>query len=80
VLLLLILNMLAVPSKLDHHKKTSSRDLMKKALYPLALSCMLNSTRVSALAIASSEIYSIVCLFILVRLVLLVAPLEWMVF
>lgn len=80
VLLLLALQMLVSPGKEEHHEKTSGRDLMKMALYPLAVPYLLNPAGIAALVIASSEINSVVWLLILVGLVLLVGVLDWLVF
>jgi small neutral amino acid transporter SnatA (MarC family) len=80
VLLLLALQMLASPGKEEHHEKASGRDLMKMALYPLAVPYLLNPAGIAALVIASNEINSVVWLLILVGLVLLVGVLDWLVF
>jgi multiple antibiotic resistance protein len=53
VLLLLALQTLVSPSKEDHHEKASGRDLMKMALYPLAVPSLLNPAGIAALVIAS---------------------------
>jgi small neutral amino acid transporter SnatA (MarC family) len=80
VLLLLALQMLLSPGKQEHHEKTSGRDLMKMALYPLAVPYLLNPAGIAALVIASSQINSVIYLLILVGLVLLVGALDWLVF
>lgn len=80
VLLLLALQMLVSLGKEEHHEKTSGRDLMKMALYPLAVPYLLNPVGIAGLVIASSEINSVVWLLILVGLVLLVGALDWLVF
>jgi multiple antibiotic resistance protein len=80
VLLLLALHMLVSPGKEDHQEKSRGRDLMQMALYPLAVPYLLNPAGIAALVIASSEINSVVYLFILVGLVLLVGVLDWLVF
>ena len=80
VLLLLALHMLVSPGKEDHQEKSRGRNLMQLALYPLAVPYLLNPAGIAALVIASSEIYSVVYLFILVGLVLLVGALDWLVF
>ncbi len=80
VLLLLALHMLVSPGKEDHHEKASGRDLMQKALYPLAVPYLLNPAGIAALVIASSDINSVLYLVILVGLVLLVGALDWLVF
>jgi multiple antibiotic resistance protein len=80
VLLLLALNMLISPGKEDHHEKAGGRDLMRMALYPLAVPYLLNPAGIAALVIASSQINSVVYLLILVGLVLMVGALDWLVF
>ncbi len=80
VLLLLALHMLISPGKEDHHEKAEGRDLMKMALYPLAVPYLLNPAGIAALVIASSEINSIAYLLVLIGLVLLVGVLDWLVF
>lgn len=80
VLLLLALHMLVSPGKEDHQEKSRGRNLMQLALYPLAVPYLLNPAGIAALVIASSEINSVVYLFILVGLVLLVGALDWLVF
>jgi small neutral amino acid transporter SnatA (MarC family) len=80
VLLLLALNMLVSPGKEEHHEKASGRDLMQMALYPLAVPYLLNPAGIAALVIASSEVNSVVYIFILVGLVLLVGGFDWLVF
>lgn len=80
VLLLLALQMLLSPCKEEHHEKSSGYDLMKMALYPMAVPYLLNPAGIAGLVIASSRINSVVYLLILVGLVLLVGALDWLVF
>ena len=42
IVLLLALHILISPGKEDHHEKTSGRDAMQMALYPLAVPYLLN--------------------------------------
>jgi multiple antibiotic resistance protein len=79
VLLLLALQMLASPSKEEHHEM-NGRDLLKMASYPLAVPYLPNPAGIVTLVIASSEINSIVYLLVLVGLVLFVGALDWLVF
>jgi len=55
VLLLLALHMLISPGKEDHHEKAEGRDLIKMALYPLAVPYLLNPAGIAELVITSSE-------------------------
>ena len=80
VLLLLAINMLVSPGKEDHHEKASGRDLMKMALYPLAVPYLLNPAGIAALVIASNDINSLLYLVILVVLVLMVGVIDWLIF
>jgi small neutral amino acid transporter SnatA (MarC family) len=80
VLLLLALQMLTSPGKEEYPEKDNGRDLMKMALYPLAVPYLLNPAGIAALVIASSQINSVIYLLILVGLVLLVGALDWLVF
>jgi multiple antibiotic resistance protein len=80
VLLLLALQMLLSPGKEEPHEQTSGRDIMKMALYPLAVPYLLNPAGIAALVIASSQINSLVYALILLGLVLLVGALDWLVF
>jgi len=80
VLLLLALHMLVSPGKDNHQEKASGRDLMKMALYPLAVPYLLNPAGIAALVIASSEVNSLVYLLTLVGLVLLVGVIDWLIF
>jgi small neutral amino acid transporter SnatA (MarC family) len=80
VLLLLALHMLISPGKEDHHEKAEGRDLMKMALYPLAVPYLLNPAGIATLVISSSEINSLAYLLMLVGLVLLVGVIDWLVF
>jgi multiple antibiotic resistance protein len=80
VLLLLALRMLASPGKEEHPEKTSGRDLLKVASYPLAVPYLVNPAGIATLVIASSEIDSIAYLLVLVGLVLFMGALDWLVF
>ncbi len=80
VLLLLALHMLVSPGKEDHHEKASGRDMMKMAMYPLAVPYMLNPAGIAVLVIYSSDISSVLMLIILVAIVLIMGVLDWYVF
>jgi multiple antibiotic resistance protein len=80
VLILLALHMLISPGKDDHQEKSSGRDAMQMALYPLAVPYLLNPAGIAAIVIASSEANSLVEAVVLVGLVLLVGLIDWLVF
>lgn len=80
VLILLALHMLISPGKDDHQEKSSGRDAMQMALYPLAVPYLLNPAGIAAIVIASSEADSLVMAAALVGLVLLVGLIDWLVF
>lgn len=82
VLLLISLNMLVSPAKKhEHHEQPSSdADILKMAVYPLAVPYLLNPAGIASLVILSSEIDSIMFAVILVGLVLLVGILDFAVF
>lgn len=80
VLLLLALHMMVSPGKTDHHEKASDRDVMKMAVYPLAVPYLLNPAGIAALVIASGGIDSLLMGIIVVGLVLLVGALDFAVF
>jgi multiple antibiotic resistance protein len=80
VLILLALHMLISPGKDDHHEKSSGRDAMQMALYPLAVPYLLNPAGIAAIVIASSEADSLAMAVILIGLVLLVGLIDWLVF
>jgi len=86
VLLLLALHMLISPGKNDHHEKSSGRDAMKMALYPLAVPLLLNPVGIVVLVTVSGDIASgslistIVMMAIMVVLVLLMGALDLLVF
>jgi multiple antibiotic resistance protein len=79
-LILLALHMLISPGKDDHQEKSSGRDAMQMALYPLAVPYLLNPAGIAAIVIASSEANSLVEAVVLVGLVLLVGLIDWLVF
>lgn len=80
VLILLALHMLISPGKDDHQEKSSGRDAMQMALYPLAVPYLLNPAGIAAIVIASSEADSLAMAVILIGLVLLVGLIDWLVF
>jgi small neutral amino acid transporter SnatA (MarC family) len=80
VLILLALHMLISPGKDDHQEKSSGRDAMQMALYPLAVPYLLNPAGIAAIVIASSEADSLAMTVILIGLVLLVGLIDWLVF
>lgn len=82
VLLLISLNMLVSPAKKHEHveQPTDDRDLLKLAVYPLAVPYLLNPAGIASLVILSSEIDSIVFAAILVGLVLLIGLFDFAVF
>ncbi len=80
VLILLALHMLISPGKDDHQEKSSGRDAMQMALYPLAVPYLLNPAGIAAIVIASSEADSLAMVVILIGLVLLVGLIDWLVF
>jgi MarC family membrane protein len=80
VLMLLALHMLISPGKDDHQEKSSGRDAIQMALYPLAVPYLLNPAGIAAIVIASSEADSLVMAVVLVGLVLLVGLIDWLVF
>jgi small neutral amino acid transporter SnatA (MarC family) len=85
VLLLLALHMLVSPGKEDHHEKASGRDVMKMALYPLAVPYLLNPAGIAVLVITSGDIAAsssntLVMMVILILLVLLMGALDMAVF
>jgi multiple antibiotic resistance protein len=85
VLLLIALHMLVSPGKDDHHEKSSGRDAMKMALYPLAVPYLLNPAGIAVLVIASgdaayAEGNTILMMGILIALVLIMGFLDLAVF
>ena len=85
VLLLLALHMLVGPAKNDHHEKTSGRDAMKMALYPLAVPYLLNPAGIAVLVIASGDAAeaggnTLIGMAILVALVLIMGLIDILVF
>ena len=80
VLILLALHMLISPGKDDHQEKSSGRDAMQVALYPLAVPYLLNPAGIAAIVVASSEADSLAMAVILIGLVLLVGLIDWLVF
>ena len=85
VLLLLALHMLVGPAKNDHHEKASGRDVMKMALYPLAVPYLLNPAGIAVLVIASGDAAeaggnTLIGMAILVALVLIMGLIDILVF
>ena len=85
VLMLLALHMLVSPAKNDHHEKTSGRDAMKMALYPLAVPYLLNPAGIAVLVIASGDAAeaggnTLIGMAILVVLVLIMGLIDILVF
>ena len=82
ILLLIALNMLVSPAKKHDHveQPTGDRDLLKLAVYPLAVPYLLNPAGIASVVILSSEIDSIIFAAILIGLVLLVGLFDFVVF